>query len=124
MGLLESIAKEQGIIMTDYKQGGKILDALTFLEYAKTVDGVSFSLSTPGNPKPSMVIYNEELTGTGLNATIAHELGHIFMGHIGGNIRPVDNSQMELEANIFKAVLLVADLILQHMKEEKQVGDE
>ena len=46
------------------------------------------------------------------------------MGHVGGNIRPVDDKQMELEANIFKAVLLVADLILQHMKEEKQVGDE
>lgn len=43
MGLLESIAKEQGIMMTDYKKGGKILDALSFLEYAKTVNGVTFS---------------------------------------------------------------------------------
>lgn len=46
------------------------------------------------------------------------------MGHVGGNLRPADNERLELEANIFKAVLLVADLILQHMKEEKQVGDE
>jgi len=121
MGLLESIAKEQGIRMMDYKEGEKTLDLLREkFEISETCKGFAVAPNRKIEGLSPLVMYNEELTGTGLNAVIAHELGHIFMGHVGGNIRPADNERLELEANIFKAVLLVADLILQHMKEEKQ----
>ena len=66
MGLLESIAKEQGIRMMDYKEGEKTLDLLREkFEISETCKGFAVAPNRKIEGLSPLVMYNEELTGTG-----------------------------------------------------------
>jgi len=64
--------------------------------------------------KSVFVIYNEDRSVVRKRFSVAHELGHLFMGHLHGNSSLDLNTENydELEANAFAAELLMPPAML------------
>lgn len=62
-----------------------------------------------------IVLYNEKLCASRRNWTLAHEIGHIYLGHTK------DTDKEEIEAHFFAAQLLIPEYVLYMMS--KEIGD-
>ncbi|WP_238483747.1 ImmA/IrrE family metallo-endopeptidase [Anaerosporobacter faecicola] len=81
--------------ITDFYQNGKLVDGYTIIL-----------------PEDSMyiVLYNKELCKSRINWTIAHEIGHIYMGHTQ------DTEKEEIEAHFFAAQLIMPEYVIYKME--------
>lgn len=89
---------ENGILVIPHHFSGRKIEGLTIIDEL----GVSIS-------------YEQENSIAKQNFTLCHELGHFLLKHEGGHFaESVDNrdSQIEREANIFSAFILMPDIIL------------
>ncbi len=89
---------ENKIIVFPYHFSGRKIEGLTVIDEL----GVSIS-------------YEQENPVAKQNFTLCHELGHFLLEHEGGYFADsVDNqdSQIEREANVFSAVVLMPDIVL------------
>ena len=90
--------EENEILVLPHHFSGRKIEGLTVIDEL----GVSIS-------------YEEENPITKQNFTLCHELGHFLLQHEGGYFaESVDNqdSQIEREANIFSAFILMPDIVL------------
>lgn len=89
---------KNGILVIPHHFSGRKIEGLTVIDEL----GVSIS-------------YEQENPITKQNFTLCHELGHFLLQHEGGYFaESVDNqdSQVEREANIFSAFILMPDIVL------------
>jgi len=61
-----------------------------------------------------VILYNENALPRVINWALAHELGHIFLGHIK------DEGIEEIEANFFAAELLAPECLLYEMWRKRE----
>ncbi|WP_312645350.1 ImmA/IrrE family metallo-endopeptidase [Hydrogenoanaerobacterium sp.] len=90
----------------------------TIQNYCKTVDILPSQLMVNGNLPLGwslrkqgycVVLYNDKLYGDRLNWTIAHEIGHIYLGHDESD--PVQ----EIEAHFFAAQILSPEVAIRQI---------
>ena len=96
--------------------------------FTEQTPGVCF-MSEEGRPT---VLYDGRRPPQALRFVVAHELGHLFLGHVKGELAEELRSAwarfrlpssstavMEREADLFAAVLLAFDLLCQYGVEER-----
>lgn len=86
---IQEYAKATNTPITDYYLKGKLVDGYTIVEDDLYI-----------------VLYNEKLCANRRNWTIAHEIGHIYLGH------EQDTEVEEIEAHFFAAQLLMPEFVL------------
>ena len=97
MGILSSICKRNGIILYPMKEN------ITKRFGIFRTPGVGYTMSANGK---LAIMYDGEAEPWEKNYIIAHELGHILLGHL----RNPKAEHNELEANTFAAVLTALTL--------------
>lgn len=74
--------------------------------------GISFTING-GHP---VIVYDNDRSDSEISYIVAHELGHILLGHLG--LRHDFENKMpdyaEAEANIFAAVLIANDILCRY----------
>lgn len=63
-----------------------------------------------------LILFDSELEASDVRFTIAHELGHILLGHLDFRNKVIKENpaQAETEANIFAAVLIANDVLCRY----------
>ena len=105
---INTICKNRGISLISYSKGADLIRYINNGEKYVSNDGFSI-----GNK----IFYNEKCSAERTRFTIAHELGHIMLGHtqspalINREISP-DDSPLETAANVFASRLLAPACVL------------
>ena len=101
-------------VLTDYIDGSRSIDLLGLSELKKTTDG--FCTMTKHH---TYIFYDSSLPLARQRFTVAHEIGHLLLGHVGPGMATVENreptgSEREEEtmANQFAARLLAPACVL------------
>lgn len=111
---LNLVCKTLGVRTTSYRANHVLIQRRNLSEVVARSDGLSFFAgNTP------VVLYNETCTSERIRFTVAHELGHIVLGHVSpGDITTVNrepspqDDPRETEANQFAARLLAPACVL------------
>lgn len=109
---LEKVYKRRKIKLLSYKHGAKMIRELGLEDRIQSGDGFIVDLDGP-----FIVFFNETKPRARIRFTIAHELGHIILGHTIGpdliNREPEEtDNPTETEANIFAARILAPACVL------------
>ncbi|MBQ7779601.1 MAG: ImmA/IrrE family metallo-endopeptidase [Clostridia bacterium] len=120
--LSQRISGEYALSFLDLRKittcGAAVID--TFSSYEKKT-GASLPTSTEGitlklSGGMNLILYDDKITNAGRrNWTIAHELGHVFLGH--GEISKIN----EREADAFAAELLMPEAVIRYL--DQRDGD-
>lgn len=111
---LNTVCRALGVRRSSYTKAWSLIQQRGLSEIAARADGLTFYAgATP------FVLYNDECTAGRVRFTVAHELGHIVLGHIApGSVttenrdpRPGDDPH-ETAANQFAARLLAPACVL------------
>ena len=111
---ISSLIKQLDIKLLSYEKSSHLLKSLNLYTHSKTTDGFTTCVSGI-----YIIFYNHENSNARNRFTIAHELGHILLGHLKTtgytviNREPTsaDNS-MEQQANVFASRLLAPVCVL------------
>lgn len=111
---ISALCKNAGAKVLSYSKKRALLDKLDLLKHSKKTDG--FTLSYRGQ---YIIFYNDVCSAPRIRFTLAHELGHILLGHISpGEVTlinrepsPRDNP-LEQAANVFASRLLAPACVL------------
>lgn len=108
------ICQHYGWRLTSYQAGHKAIAALGLSDLTKQTDG--FCLYSGGR---YYIFYDDTMPHTRQRFTVAHEIGHIMLGHIGDgqctriNREPAaDDAPEETQANQFAARILAPAWVL------------
>lgn len=108
---MTQVCKALGVQTMSYGQGYKIIQAFGLADRVLKSNGFLFRMEG----EPPIVLYSHNRHPGRTRFTIAHELGHLMLGHTGNLISrepsPTDNP-MEREANVFAARLLAPACVL------------
>lgn len=112
---ISDVCRHYGFILRSYKDGGDILERLGLLEHCQINDG--FATVYEGR---YYIFYDQEMGHGRIRFTIAHEVGHIVLGHLSKegqktmrNREPQANdSKIEVMANIYASRLLAPACVL------------
>lgn len=104
MGLMNRICKDNGITLLSYKDGKRVIAELGLEEQARISAG--FAVHTE---ELNFIFYDSKLSFWEKKQVIAHEMGHVFMGHFAPSIK-LSTERLEAEANIFAAVMVASEL--------------
>ena len=111
---IASLVQHLDVRLVPYSKARKILDALSFWEYAQTVKGLSFQLADG-----LYVCYSDRLSLIERRSVIMHELGHIYLKHLsyggilGKSASKAQEDAQEQEANTFALCALAPlDLLM------------
>lgn len=116
---LNEVCKDRGIRVCSYQKLQKIngwsdkhkeLDTIL-----RRCGGVAFTLSD-GQP---VIAYDADRADSEVRYIVAHELGHILLGHLGfrADFKKGMSDFAETEANIFAAVLTANDVLCRYGRE-------
>lgn len=109
---ISSICKNANIGLYSYTRGRPILDELRI-----NIDSMSQDGFITVHKGKYIIFYNDALTVQRSRFTVAHELGHICLGHVGKykliNREPSPNDNpIEQAANVFASRLLAPAIVL------------
>lgn len=110
--LLTRACKENKIRHFSYEDARSAINRRGLTELTEQTDGFVFRAN--GVP---VVLFNGDQSATALFYTVAHELGHVMLGHLDehGNR---DAEYTEMEANIFASVFMAMSLFFDSMLKE------
>lgn len=108
--LIQNIYQKKGIRLVPYSEGREAIQALKWDDLFQ-YKGFCFQLDGD-----YYTFYDDAAPADGHSFTLAHELGHILMGHIAPGAKP-DSERDEQMANIFGAVLLALAVYDEYGKE-------
>jgi len=97
MGKLESLCVNNGITLVPYSK----LIAEGIKDISESVNGVAMHIGDT-----NFISYNDKLDKHSADQVIAHELGHVVLGHLTFREDVLKIPSYEVEANIFSAVLM------------------
>lgn len=116
---LTKLCKEHGIQVLTYDAANLPQKALDIFHIKPECRGVSIMM----DGKPSILV-DMSLPLDELRYTVAHELGHILLGHLSfRDAHGTELPQAEMEANAFAAALIVQDLIYSYGQKEAAVHE-
>ena len=111
---ITKIVRQLGIACCSYKEIQTKLPDLGIGHYEKKGDGFTFN-----HNGTYYIFYNQDCTQQRCRFTIAHELGHIMLGHVKENCYTTVNrepwstdNEDERQANIFASRLLAPSCVL------------
>lgn len=111
---VSSICAAYGVTLRSYAAGEPLIRALGLMEQCAVSDG--FSVRTGGR---TMAFYNGTQPPGRVRFTVAHEMGHILLGHLGDGEHTLYNrepspedSPEEHAANVFASRLLAPACVL------------
>ena len=113
---ISCLCEHEGALLINYERGAEILRSLSLLDHSQKTDG--FTLSLDGR---YIIFYRSTCPAPRIRFTLAHELGHIRLGHIphsknsvtiGSGKAEMDDSPMERAANLFASRLLAPSCVL------------
>lgn len=111
---ISRICGDYGVTLRSYQTGEPLIRALGLEAQCEASDG--FTVRSGGR---CYVFYNAEQTPGRVRFTIAHELGHILLGHLGDGEHTVYNREPSPEdapeehtANVFASRLLAPACVL------------
>lgn len=109
-----TLCRHYGWRLVDYQSGRNAIDALGLSELTKHTDG--FCVYSSGR---YYIFYDADMPRARQRFTVAHEIGHIMLGHIGDgqftriNREPTaDDAPEETQANQFAARVLAPAWVL------------
>ena len=114
------ICKDYGIRVSSYKnlreknagwpRGHEDIDSIL-----RSGGGISFTING-GHP---VIVYDNDRSDSEIRYIVAHELGHILLGHLGlrHDFKNGMPDSAEAEANIFAAVLTANDVLCRYGRE-------
>lgn len=109
MNFLKHICKEYGVDIYGYKESKRMIETLKMDDFAKRCNG--FCANVDGN---KMIFCNENMEEAAFYHVLAHEMGHLLLGHLDSrkDMRPNQSNLnwQEIEANIFACILFAMDL--------------
>lgn len=101
-------------VLATYEAGAHIIDVLGLQRLPEETDGFC---TISGNH--TYIFYNDALPVSRKRFTVAHEIGHIVLGHVGNGMATVQNREptgrenpLERQANQFAARLLAPACVL------------
>ncbi len=115
---ISDICRAEGVKVIPYSAGGELLKKLNLEERARENDGLS---NAPQGQR--LIFYNDSCIIGRQRFTVAHELGHHILGHVGKyelvcrEPHPQDNP-IERDANIFASRILAPACVLWGLKVE------
>lgn len=111
---LNKICKDYGICACSYSDNPEIVKKNRLKELGTS--GISFKM-TDGTPA---ILFDSSLSPMEVRFTVAHELGHILLGHLDyrGSMKEAYPAFAESEANYFAVSMLVYDIIRQYGDKE------
>ncbi|MCH5323971.1 MAG: ImmA/IrrE family metallo-endopeptidase [Eubacterium sp.] len=110
---LRDIAKGKGWILSNYKSGNNLINALCLSEYIK--DTPAFTLK---HKNKNIILYDEKLSYQEKIHCICHEMGHIVLDHteddyiVGYSRDKAIQSEQEREAEAFAAEMCAPACVL------------
>ncbi|MDD4715907.1 MAG: ImmA/IrrE family metallo-endopeptidase [Oscillospiraceae bacterium] len=110
---VSQICKKEKITLLSYGRAAPVIAALGLEAHCEN-DGFTAVVET----RP-LIFYNERCTVQRQRFTVAHELGHLFLGHVSRGAFTIQNREpepddqpAEQEANVFAARLLAPACVL------------
>ena len=110
--LLTRACKENKVRHFSYEDASTIIERMGLTELDEQTDGLVFR--TNGVP---VILFNGDQSATARFYTVAHELGHIMLGHLDERGKR-DAEYTEMEANIFASVFIAMSLFFDSMLKE------
>ena len=109
---ISEVCRREGIRMISYSAGRELIKFLCLENYAEANDG--FSTESSGS---RIIFYNDKCTVGRQRFTVAHELGHHILGHVGKYALTcrephAEDNPIEREANVFASRLLAPACVL------------
>lgn len=111
---ISDLCKNAGAKVLSYSKKSELLGKLNLLEHSKKTDGFTVS-----RKEQYIIFYNDICSVSRIRFTLAHELGHILLGHISPDgvtlINREPSSQddpLEQAANVFASRLLAPACVL------------
>lgn len=108
------ICRHHGWILADYQSGAKSIDLLGFAALKKQTDGFCTI-----SKNYVYIFFDGSLPSGRQRFTVAHEIGHLVLGHVGPGMATVENREPtgserdeERQANQFAARLLAPACVL------------
>lgn len=98
--------KQMGITLTPYSKAEAFLTGLGFAALLRETDGLSVSLQGK-----YYIFYRNDMAPGRQRFTVAHELGHIVLGHLDGQAQK-DQETREYMVNVFASMLLAPACVL------------
>lgn len=112
------ICRRLGCRVQTYETGARAIQAARLSGLAKTADG--FTLMYKGTP---FIFYRTDVPIGRQRFTVAHELGHVVLGHLGDGMVSTRNREpepgdpeAEQQANVFAARLLAPACVLHALR--------
>ncbi len=102
---LKRICKDYGVRIIPYDAASEIMEKIGLA--APDAGGYAMSVG-----ELRIIVYDPKRPAEEMRYTIAHELGHILLGHVSfrGSCKGIPQRLLEEEANIFASVLIANDI--------------
>lgn len=105
---IRNICNSRNIKLGSYKKNKKTIEAFGLQDYVKQTSGLCFKQN--GSKDSRIILFKDELSKESKDAVVAHELGHVLLGHLStdtlNNSKIGDCTYSELMADIFSTVLI------------------
>lgn len=108
------ICRHYGWILSDYIHGARIIETIGLAHLTEKTDG--FCTITDSH---TYIFFDSDLSVGRQRFTVAHEIGHLLLGHVGPGMATVENREPtgsereeERQANQFAARLLAPACVL------------
>ena len=114
---LNKICKEYGIRPVSYRSGQQVIHNHNLEQLVSQTSGFCFF---DGNQP--VIFYDDSLPVIDVRFTVAHEMGHILLGHLSfrSDFREKLPDSAEREADAFAVQLLANDLVRRYGREEAE----
>lgn len=112
---LEGLCKSHGVRVVPFRSAASFMEKAG-LDPSKASGYAFFINNTPA------ILFDDGLSNKEIRYTIAHELGHILLGHLSYREKNEKITQgEEMEANIFASVLFAFDLLAEYEVPAKEM---
>lgn len=74
---VNDICRKLKIRVLSYEDGNRMIERANLVETAQRTDGMTFYMR-----KTPVILFNEKMTLPRAKFTVAHEIGHIILGHV------------------------------------------
>lgn len=104
ISFLQRICNDFGIKVASYHEAAEVIDALTLTEYCKGIRGIAISFDAK-----DYIFYDSNEPPWSVRSIIAHELGHVLLGHLSPGVK-LSDEYVESQADSFSAAMLALEL--------------
>lgn len=128
---IQNICRRLGIPFLSYEEESEFIKTMGMTDYAKKYQGFCFGIDRDNSERFRAIFYDGARSDISKTVIMAHELGHIILGHIEEGVdhncinQPVGGAYYcELLADVFSCVMLATHMVLDEMGVGQAVSKE